>query len=402
MAQNIKFTNFGLIEESTAGTTPSSALQLYNLGGIPSFNRERQIGSPSIVTSADLRRYPDEVLQEDGSLSLPSTPLQYRNWLEVYEGLYGNDVTTVAQISGTDISVTSDVMNSVAGGFGNLADGDCLYITFAEAGDGTTGVYGPITSASANNITFPAGQLADFSAGNTVTINDFDRLTDSTTYKSYSVEWQPSQLTTYFESGVYYTPQTLGHSWQQGQFATQEATLAGKPPGEGAATIGTGAATAAPTSNFMNSAGRFGTVYIASTATNLAASCITPTWSHSINRSVGRGYGVGGTGFSAAVLGDLTSTISFSMVLDDNSKALRTNMEAHDTLWVRWDVVDEQGNRIIWFEPSMKINTDTTGENDTLYTKSFELNAHDPAKDSGSTFVSAGFGFQSAVFFVDA
>lgn len=385
MGQHRKFTKFNLLEEATAGTTPASAFQLINLGAMPSFKRDRTTGKPDYVTAGDRTPYPLEVLSENGSLTIPSTPLQYRNLLQVHEGVYANDEVTVAAISAATIAVATNVMTDSANGFGNLAVGDCFHIAFGGSGP-TDDVYGPLLAAAAGSITFPAGQIADFSLGNTVVIKTFNRLTDGEAFKTYSTEWEATKLTTYFENATYAVPNSLSWSWSAGgNFATEEASFKCKKPTKATATIGTGAATAAPTAAAMNAANRVGTLWLGETSTNLIAGGTVAEWNFSIVNDNGFQDGVGATDFQVAVLGDITTTLTATLVLDNTTLAIIDEFEDNDTMWARWDVTDAQGNRMIWFNSAMKWEDRDKGESNNIINQSITLVGHDPLKSSGDT-----------------
>ncbi len=402
MGQHRKFQTFALLEEATPGTTPASAMQFLNLGGAPTFDRARTVAAPEFVTTGDLEMYPIEKLLEEGALSFPATSLQYRNWVQVHEGVYGNDETTVAAISETDISVTSDVMSNVgASAFTNLAVGDSFHIAFGGSGP-TDGIYGPLLAAAAGSITFPAGQIADFAAGNTVVVKTFNRLPLAETFKSFSAEQVLTKLTTYFEGGTYYVPNSVAWSWAAGgSFATEEASFRGKKMTKATATIGTGAATAAPTAPAMNASGRVGTLWLGEVATNSIAGATIADWNYSLTRNNGFQPGVGSDDFDTACLGAAERVLTATMVLDDTTAALVDEFEDLDTLWARWDVVDAAGNRIVWFDAAMKPGERTKGEANDIINHTFTLTGHDPLKSSGDTHNITGMP-SAAMFYIAA
>ena len=402
MGQHRKFTNFSLLEEATAGTTPASAMQLVSVAGMPAFKRDRTTGAPDFVTSGDRTPYPQEIFVDEGSLSIPASPLVYRNLIQPIEGIYASDEVTVAAISETDISVTSDVMSSVGGtAFTNLAVGDCFHIAFGGGGP-TDGIYGPLQAAAAGSITFPAGQIADYTAGSTQVHKTFNRLTDGEVFKTYSAEWEATKLTTYFENAVYMTPNSYEMSWSAGGgFATETVTFRGKKPTKAAATIGTGAATAAPTSSAMSASQRFGTLVIGEVATNLVASAVISELTFGITNDNGFGPGLGTTDFQVAVLGDIVTTLKATMVLDDVTAAIVDEFEDLDTLWTRFDMTDAQGNRIVYFNSAMKPTDRDKGDSNNILNQSIDLVGHDPLKSSGDTHNITGMPMTS-VFFIAA
>ncbi len=383
--QHRKFTKFSLLEESTPGTTPTSAMQLVNFGAMPSFKRDRSSDKPDYVTAGDRTPYPLEVLSENGSLTIPATPLQFRNLLQVHEGIYASDEVSVSVVAVTTISVATNVMADSANGLGSIKVGDCLYITFGGAGP-TDGIYGPVVLQSAAAITFPAGQIANFSTGTTTTLKAFTRLVDGETFKTYSAEWEATKLTNYFEGATYAVPNSHSVSWSAGgNFATEEASFKCKKPVFAAATIGTGAATAAVTANAMNAANRVGTLWLGEAATNLITPATISEWNFSITNDNGFQDGLGATDFSLAVLGDITTELSITMVLDDITKGIIDEFQDNDTMWARWDVTDAQGNRIIWFQSAMKFSDRDKGESNNIITETYTLVGHDPLKSTGDT-----------------
>jgi len=401
MGQHRKFTNFSLLEEVTAGTTPASAMQKVSVAGMPAFKRDRTTGAPDFVTSGDRTPYPQEIFVDEGSLSIPASPVVYRNLIQPIEGIYASDEVTVAAISAATISVATNIMSDSGSGFGNLAVGDCFHIAFGGAGP-TDGVYGPLLAAAAGAVTFPAGQIADFSTGSTVVIKTFNRLTDGEVFKTYSAEWEATKLTTYFENATYMVPNSYEMSWSAGGgFATETVTFRGKKPTKAAATIGTGAATAAPTSAAMSASQRFGTLWVGEVATNLVASAVISELTFGITNDNGFGPGLGATDFQVAVLGDIVTTLKATMVLDDVTAAIVDEFEANDTLWVRFDMTDQQGNRIVYFNSAMKPTDRDKGDSNNIINQSLDLVGHDPLKSSGDTHNITGMPMTS-VFFIAA
>lgn len=385
------------VEESTYGTTPASALQLVN---VTEFNlqRNRTVNRPNILTG-DYRRYPNRVLQEDGALTAPA-PLQYENFILWQEGVLSNDRGAAVSASGTDVAIdgSTGAITTTSTSLSNFSDGDLIYMS----GNSTNadGWYGPVTSAGALTITVPAGQVSTEAAGNTVTLKT-RRLVDGSTPKYYSNEWQDTGLTNKFRSGTGYVPTQYQLNWQQGQYANESVTFAGKAPSKASATIGTGSATAAPTSSFMNAVQDWGTLYIAESATTYVISQLQLQITNVQNAI----RGLGNLGPSAMSRGPMDISLTAQVLYDDNSDTLLGNIEAQDTLAFWWDVVDLEGNRMAFFVPAGTCDGGpgpTPGQAGNLTEFELQVMGFDPAKGSSSAYTSAGFGFQIGIFYVPA
>jgi hypothetical protein len=383
-ATHPNFQLFSFVEGTVLGTTPASALQKSNIAASPTIQRDRQSQPPDYVTAGSLLPYKSIVLMDDGTVTVPTTPLQYENLYPFHEGIMGADRASIAEFSDTDISCTSNVLNDAAGAGFLSSVGDCVYITFASAGDGTTGWYGPILAATTSDLTFPAGQISNFVAGNAVTINDYKRLVPGTTLKAYSIEHQITSLTTFFRSALYCVPTSWTFSWTAGaNFATEEGSFFGKPQAKSAATIGTGGATAALTTDPLNSGSGVGTIFLAEATTNLYATATISDLSINIARETGHEPGLGSNTFSVAALGKHEVTGSMTMVLDDSTAAIIDEFEDNDSLWLRWDVVDGQSNRMCFFASAVALTARTEGDQNNMIHQTFDFKCHDPLKESG-------------------
>ena len=179
-----------------------------------------------------------------------------------------------------------------------------------------------------------------------------------------------------------------------------------------AATIGTGGATAALTTDYMNSIGNVagidgapvGGVWISTTeGTNLMATLSTvSSWTFAFGRDTSIGRGIAGdTGFTDAEIGKINATVDMTVILNDTTKALFTGAEAHSTYSLGWAVVDAQGNRVCFSIPASKVVGDITiADNDERYEIPLQFKSHDPAEDSNSEYVADTFNHEIAMFHV--
>lgn len=401
MPQDTVLTRFGIIEEATWGTTPASALQLVNLSAFPEFSITRNTGTPDVIGAANPRRpFAGRALQEDGALSLEAG-LQYANWRLLWEAALMNDLGTATDTSGATFAYTSStgVLTDSGSGLGNLAVGDMVYISGSDwttAGN-TAGWHGPLSAAAAGSITIPSAQATnDVGASSTISIKSA-RLVDGNTPRSFSCEWEAQSLTTDFRSATGYKVQSLGWSWTQNDFARETCSLVGKSPEHKTATIGTGGPTASPTSDFMDCVANFGTFFIDGSST----AYIVSSWDLTLNVELGPYYGLGNRGAAGITEARILPEISATIIYDDNSKALLDDIEGLNTISVFWDVADQQGNRVCWHLPAVKPEAGDPGgggPGTSMEFRNLRLTAHDPEKDSTSSFYSSSLGYFIGIF----
>jgi hypothetical protein len=404
-------TYLGFVEEVAFGTTPASALQLVNVTGLTqAFSRDRQVQVPGFYTQ-DNRTYPSEVLQEGGGIGF-ETLRQFGNTDTQWEGLLGNDEGSLVSITGTDISVATNVLSQAASGLGSLDNGDFVYISGAGISPNVAGWYGPITSAGAGSVTFPAGQLSNFSAGSSVTIKT-RRLIDGTAAKSYSGEWAATDAgstTNKFKSATGIRWGTVAVKWTQGSFATETWTGMGKAPVPAAATIGTGSNTAAPTSNAMKcGANGVGKIWLAETTSaglTAVTTCVISELTLTVQRNLGPYYGISSSGPAAIDLGNFAGTqVQATLRFDDAARAaVSSQIHSHKTMSIAWEVFDAQGNRELYSIPACRPDTgeENFGGVNDVRNVPVTFSVHDPAKDNTSFYKSSGFGYQVARFSVPA
>lgn len=391
------FTTIGAVEESTFGTTPSSALQLVNASGIKmpqNLKRER----PNVLTG-DRRRYPERTLQKSGEgLNLPM-PLQYENDLLFMEGLMNNSRASAVTVTAVTIATTATTITDSGNGFGSFASGDLVEVSGFASGAANR-IYGPIIKTSAGVLTVPTGQTPGVvAAGDSVTVRT-RRLVDGSTLKSYSIEYQLTKLTTMFRSAKGQRVKQAKYSWQQGNFATAEYTFDGKVPAKASATIGTGAATAAKTSRFMNSVDDFQRFAIGAGGSGLGSMIVTK-WDAMYANVLAPIYGLGNVGPQQIDVGPMDVSVDLSIYMDDNAKDALDASSAETTLWMWHSIVDPNGNKVAFLLPAGTLIVDDVPVNgaEDLVSIDAKFTAHDPAKDSSSTWYSNSFGFQAGIFF---
>lgn len=399
MSTKATFTKVGVVEESTWGTTPASALQLINVSSVK-MSQDRSASRPNVLTG-DRRRFPKRVLQKSGSLVIPG-PMQYENTLLLEEGLQNNDRAATVTVTGTTISfdATTDTIADSGSGFGSFAVGDMVYVS--GAGDaGNNGWKGPVLTAAAGALTFPDGQITATAAATPSVTVQTTRLLDGTTVKSYSAEWNLTGLTNEFRNSTGLRVAEMTWDWAQGDWASQQVTLAGKVPAMASATIGTGAATAAKTTGFMNSVDDFQIFKIGTNSTTTLTATATK-WGLRAMNNQDPIYGLGNVGPSNIVVGPADVELAVDFYYDDNARAVADAIEAHTTLWCWWAVVDPQGNRMAFCIPALKPDEGDVdiGEAESIPNLPLTASGHDPAKDPNS--LSQSIPYQFGIFYVPA
>jgi len=394
------YTTVGIVEESTYGTTPASALQLINVSSVD-LNRDLNVSRPNILTG-DRRRHANQILQKSGALNLPA-PLQYENFLLLHEGVMMNDRGAAVTVTASTISFDSatETIADSGSGLGSFAVGDWVYVS-GSANSGNNGWKGPVLTAAAGALTFPNGQVVTTEvAGSSITIKT-RRLLDgsASTIKSYSAEYQITDLTTEFRSGTGYRVVSWECKWSQGSWAEERVSLMGQVPGMANATIGTGAATAAATAPFMNAVDDFQTILFGSDSTSSTFSAIATDLTLTISNTLNPVYGLGNVGPSNYSVGPQDISLALTLYYDDNARTIMDLAEAHTTIWIGFDVVDSAGNRMAFSLPSMKPDDGDIqiGEAGNQITLPLQFSGHDPARDSGS--LSTSIPYQSAFFYV--
>lgn len=396
------YSKVAMVEESSYGVTPASALQLINVSGIK-MPQNRKRGKPDVLTG-DRRRYPSRILQKSGQgLSLPQ-PLQYENDLLLQEGLLNSTRGALVTVTGIDISFTEDAtdkIESAANAFTDILTGDLIFVTGVGAGSNANKWVGPVVKVDAGELTIPDGQIVDQAAGGSVTIRT-RRLLDATTLKSYSVEYQLTQLTTMFRNAIGQRVASGKFSWKQGEFATAEYMLTGKVPAKAAATIGTGAATAAKTTGFLNAVDDLRQLFVGGYGTTLNSILMT-SFDLSIENVLELIYGLGNVGPSQVDVGSVDATLDVSMMMADAVKDLIDASIADETLYAFLGTTDPQGNHLAFCLPAVKVDVDDVpvDKADTIVNVSAKFYAHDPAKDADSPLGTA-IPYQVGIFYCPA
>jgi hypothetical protein len=396
------YARVAMVEESSYGVTPASALQLINVSGIK-MPQNLKRGKPDVLTG-DRRRYPGRVLQRSGQgLTLPM-PWQYENDLMLLEGLLNSTRGALVTVTDVDISFTEDTVDkieSAGNGFGSFLTGDMIFITGVGAGANAGKWVGPIVKVDAGELTIPDGQIVDEAAGGSVTMRT-RRLVDAQTLKSYSVEYELTKLTTMFRHALGQRVASGKWSWKQGEFATAEYMLTGQRPLKAAATIGTGAATAAKTTGFLNAVDDLRQLFVGGYGSTLNDILMT-SWDFSLENMVELIFGLKNIGPSQVDVGSFDGTLDVSMMMSDDVKDLIDASLADETLYAFWASTDLQGNHLCFSLPALKCDVDDVPveKADSIVNVNAKFHVHDPAKDADSP-LGTTIPYQAGIFFCPA
>lgn len=379
------YTTLGVLEESTLGTTPASALRLINCTATLQMDRDAQ--RPEIWTGSQ-DRYPERPMSEGGTLTIEG-PQQYENMLELQEGLYGAARSSAVSISGTGIAFTTATITDSGNGLATVLVGDFVYIGGVVTATANNGWHGPVIASAAGTLTFAASTFTAESAGATITIKTRRLVQPATaTLKTYSTEIFDTTDANY-QSMLAAVVSGATYNWANGGFATEQYTLMGRLPARAASSIGTGAATAAKISPFINVPTDWGSIYYGtSSAVTAANAAIFTSLQLQANPNVEAIKGLGDLGPSTYSRGPMDWTLTGSVYLNANGLAFVNDALSHATRWLAWEHADPAGNRDFWFFPANKISIGNfeRGAPTTQKTVSFTATTHSGAFDSGSAF----------------
>lgn len=339
------------LEEATYGTTPAAAGNLMNVDSFV-LDFAKTTGTPAVIRG-DFADYADSSLQESGTASC-TAPHQYGNTYNWWEAMFASDEAADYGITGTGISFTApDTVADTGNGLAGLTVGSWFYPTGAGAGTNANKWFGPVLTSAAGSVTVPSG-IATQAAGSTVNLSG-KKLIDGIVQKSYSLEKDLTQLVaSKFQNGLGASPTSVQVAWTSNAFANETWQFVVKTVNPGAsATIYTGAAVAAPTSNFMNSLGDILNIKINDAAVGFEITNLQLTISANRNLRYAIATSAGASGLTTF---RLMPEIQITGVWDTNAHTQLSGMAAHTTLGISWELRDNgtTGNQEVFTFPSCK------------------------------------------------
>jgi len=338
-----------IITESSWGVPPASAMQEINLRSI-SLKRAVTRKTPDIIRG-DRRRFRERPLSKHGTLSIPSY-LQYGNLLIMRQAFFNGVLSSTVTVTGATISFTSGTKTIAdsANGLAGFAKGDIIFISGA-VGALNNGAHGKIVSVTAGSIVVESA-LTTEAAGASVTLTT-TRLLDGTTLASLAFEYEYTDMTTTLRGAKGFRVGGMNLSWKNEDFVEETYELLGKTPETTAATYGTGAPTAAKTSDFMNS---LDTDFLRMMEGGAAASLLVTQLDVKGTNNQDKRNNIGATlGITGVRVGSLDVEVDLTMYWDAAAKALQDKVDAETATSLWWAVKDPQGNYMAYSLPALSI-----------------------------------------------
>lgn len=238
----------GYVAETTAGTTPASALTLLNFTGESFAQRTNSVNSNSVRSDRQVVDVARVGISVEGSIE---TELQYGNLDDLLEGAFMNDWTTAVAVSATDIAADATGFTSSSTDFTaqNLNVGQWFKVGgFTDTSINTWYKATSISSNDLNTSPVPAGTE---SAGNTITM-DSEWLKNGTTEKFFTIEKQFTDISE-FHTYTGCEVNTLELNASTDSIMTANLSFLGLQGASNSSSQGTGSANAASSNGIMNS-----------------------------------------------------------------------------------------------------------------------------------------------------
>jgi len=239
----------GLVEESSWGTTPSSALTLLRITGESLGQQVSTTQSNEINQTRSISDVIRTAVQANGGVN---TELSYGNTDALMEGALGSDWAAPLSVSASTISAAqsdNSLNGSATTEFTNVVVGQWVKV----AGFTTPGNNGfaKVVSKTNAKIVLSGLTLTDEAEGDAVTVTSGGYLRNGTTKKSYTLEKSFTDVTQFIAfTGM--RVDTMELSVGTGNVLTANFTFMGKEGAIAQATVGSGAATPAPTNPVLN------------------------------------------------------------------------------------------------------------------------------------------------------
>lgn len=336
-----------ILAEVTAGVTPAAAMTTINC---TSAKLNPNITTATSTTIRSDRMTSDLVPTGATSGFDVGFELRYSEYLPLLESAVGGTTSTLFTLTATDISFASadNSINSVAAAFStaNILPGHWLKV---EGGVQGTRI-GKVVSVTTAKIIFSHVTLTTEAAGASVTVAG-KSLRNGVTKKTFSVENHYTDLTNVYESSVGQIVNTCAINAASGSIVTGTFGLMGRAITYGAATIGTGAPSAASTESIMSAVANVSTLY-------LDGVLLSATYVKSANLSVSNNVrGLDAIGSLYPVdnnMGSISATLATQMYFND---ATYLNKFVNATaISVAYMFTDAAGNVLVVDLPKTKIS----------------------------------------------
>lgn len=365
-----------VVEESVWGTTPASALtQAAYITGV-SGGLERSTERTNSLRSNYVR--PTTVLTGDqGNLTL-NHEWAYGDIFDLYflEGLLRSDWSSAQSVTATDISFASsdNSMSSTGETLTVFPAGTWVRVAGTTYNDGLHFV---ITSTT-SKLTFGSQTtIVDEGAGSSFTVDNDGYIRNGSTPKSYTVERNfASQSSTPFRAQKGLRVSSMSIDIAQGIITGSTSLMGLDPSADAAATAGSGAYTAAVTTEPYSGANNFGTFLEGAASYSGQVQSLNLSLSAGARPQMQLGstspFGVGSNAY------DFSG--SMSVYKDDNSDSIYTVVRSFAARFLSFTLTDTAGNKMVCTVPQIKYtggNPDNSGNDSDIYQAlSFAVDEH--------------------------
>ncbi len=341
-------TGIYFVEEDTWGTTPASALQELRITGESLGFVIDHMVSGEIRDDRQITDLVQTGAECNGGFNFE---LSHGTFDLLFEGALWSEWVDCTPISASDITVANSGSTYTTVGENFVTDGFVVgqWVEIAGFTDSANNGIFKLTAVSTTVLTVDA-TLADEASGDAITITG-SFLRNGTTEKSYSVERKHDDITEFF-GFLGMVVNTLELTIAANAAVTGGFEFTGKSAALAQATIGTGASTAASTTDVLDALSNVGTI----TEGGSALSLMIQEVSISIANNV-RGIPAVGT-LGAADIGvgkcDITGTLNV-MFADDS---LYDKYLANTASSLSFRLTDSSDNVYIFTLPNIKFETD--------------------------------------------
>jgi hypothetical protein len=228
------------IEEVTFGVTPSGNLQTMRLTS-ESLGQTVDIGTSNELR--DDRQISSVKRLNRGAGGSVNIEFAHGDHDDMLEAVLQADSTwssgaTVGPIATIDAASADNSFNDSGSGFGSIGAGEWISVSgFTEAAN--NGIF-KVETATAAKLVVSGGTLTTEAAGDSVTIQELDSITNGKTDKTFSFEKAFLDVSNTFVALRGMSPNEMGLSVAAGEFITGSFTFLGQAETTETSTIGTG------------------------------------------------------------------------------------------------------------------------------------------------------------------
>lgn len=353
------------VEESTWGTTPSAALQVLRFTSEDFRGVKRSIVSDELVGDAQVGGLIEAGYGSEGTLNGELSFTTYEEFMTA--AIRAADFGSETSVTDTSIAATATQLTDSGNGLAGFSVGQFVKVSGFSA-SGLNRVY-LVTSVAAGALGVYPDPSTTEAAGQSVTISGAVK-TNGTETRSFSVEREHTDLTNIFSNWLGCRVGGMTLSFAAEDKVTVSFPFMGKTENVAAATIGTGAASAATTTEIMNAVSDL--VIVGEGTTHADITLISANIN--ITNPLRQQLVVGSTDPFGIGSGTVNVDGQISLYIADN--ALKTKWLAHTQTALTFAFQDTAGNAYGLYLPAVQfsqINSPTPGKDqDIVLTADFQ------------------------------